>query len=371
MTGPAEGASERRSAAEGAADRLGLLDFIRRRPGERRLLRFAAAWLAIIAAIVVIGAVGYTFVEGWSIGDGLYMTVITLTTVGFKEVRELDTFGRIWTSLLSITGVVIIFGTIGLVAETFVGEAVSGRLEKRRMAEAVARLKGHFILCGYGRVGTTVARELVHSKIAFVVIDSNPSSVERAQADGLLVVAGDATKDSVLEQAGVKRARGLISSTDSDANNVFVTLSARALNPELFIVARANDEQTEAKLSQAGADRVVSPYSRAGRQIAEVAIRPRVADFLDYALSHGELSFSIEEFEASSGDGIAGKTVGDLSQRGIHVLAIAQGPQDYETNPKPDRRLVAGDHLILSGAANALGELDAASGARPRARPGR
>lgn len=371
MTDPARAAAERRSVAEGAADRLGLLDFIRRRPGERRLLRFAAAWLAIIAAIVVIGALGYTFVEGWSIGDGLYMTVITLTTVGFREVRELDTFGRIWTSLLSITGVVIIFGTIGLVAETFVGEAVSGRLEKRRMAEAVARLKDHFILCGYGRVGTTVARELVHSKVEFVVIDINPNSVERAQGDGMLVVAGDATQDAILEQAGVKHARGLITTTDSDANNVFVTLSARALNPDLFIVARANDEQSEAKLSQAGANRVVSPYSRAGRQIAEVALRPRVADFLDYALSHGELSFSIQEFEASNGDAIAGKTVGDLSQRGIHVLAIAHGPKDYETNPPPDRPLVAGDHLILSGAANVLGELEPASGARPRAQPGR
>jgi voltage-gated potassium channel len=163
----------------------------------------------------MVGALGYTFVEGWSIGDGLYMTIITLTTVGFKEVRELDTFGRVWTSLLSITGVVIIFGTIGLVAETFVGEAVSGRREKRRMAEAVARLKGHFILCGYGRVGTTVARELVHSKVAFVVVDINPDSVDRAQADGMLVVAGDATQDSVLEQAGINRARGLITTTDS------------------------------------------------------------------------------------------------------------------------------------------------------------
>jgi voltage-gated potassium channel len=343
--------------AEAAAERLGLLDFLRRRPGERRLLRFALAWLAIIVAIVVVGAVGYTLVEGWSIGDGLYMTIITLTTVGFREVRELDTFGRVWTSVLSITGVVIIFGTIGLVAETFVGEAVSGRLEKRRMAEAVARLRGHFILCGYGRVGTTVARELVHSKVAFVVVDINPDSVDRAQADGMLVVAGDATHDAVLEQAGIKRARGLITTTDSDANNVYVTLSARALNSDLFIVARANDEQTEAKLSQAGANRVVSPYSRAGRQIAEVALRPRVADFLDFALSHGQLSFSIEEVQVADGDAIAGNSVEEMSQRGIHVLAIAHGPQEYETNPQHDRQLVAGDHLIISGAADVLRQL--------------
>jgi voltage-gated potassium channel len=225
------------------------------------------------------------------------------------------------------------------------------------MAEAVERLSGHFILCGYGRVGSTVARELGHAKVRFAVVDINPASVERAAADGMLVVAGDATHDTVLEHAGIKRARGLITTTDSDANNVYVTLSARGLNPDLFIVARANDEQSEAKLVQAGANRVVSPYSRAGRQIAEVALRPRVADFLDFALSHGQLSFSIEEYEVTDGDPMAGQTVGDLIGRGIHPLAIAHGPQNYETNPARDRRLVAGDHLIVSGAADELAAL--------------
>jgi voltage-gated potassium channel len=359
MTGRRAELPDRPPMVEATADRLGLLDFLRGRPGERRLLRFAGMWLAVVLAILLVGATGYVVLAGWPIGDALYMTVITLTTVGFREVRELDTVGRVWTSLLSITGVVIIFGTIGLVAETFVAEAVSGRLEKRRMAEAVARLRGHFILCGYGRVGTTVARELVHARVDFVVVDINPASIEQAERDGMLVVGGDATQDAVLEQAGIRRARGLITTTDSDANNVFVTLSARGLNPDLFIVARANDEQSEAKLAQAGANRVVSPYSRAGRQIAEVALRPRVADFLDFALSHGQLSFSIEEYEVADGDPIGGLTVADLIGRGIHVLAIAHGPQDYETNPQRDRRLVAGDHLIVSGAAELLGQLGA------------
>ena len=154
-------------------------------------------------------------------------------------------------------------------------------------------------------------------------------------------------------------ARGLIATTDSDANNVYVTLSARALNPDLFIVARAAGEQSEAKLKQAGANRVVSPYSRAGRQIAEVALRPRVADFLDFALSHGQLSFSIEEYEVANADPIAGQTVGVLVERGIHTLAIAHGPHDFETNPGPERLLVAGDHLIVSGTAELLRQLNA------------
>ena len=329
---------------------------MRARP-DRRLVRFGAMWAGLVAAVALVGTVGYIALLGWSVADALYMTVITLTTVGFREVRELDNVGRTWTGILSISGVAIIFGTVGLVAESFVAEAVSGRREKRRMAEAVDRLENHFILCGYGRVGSTVARELEHARVKLVIVDINQESVDRAARDGFLVVAGDATHDEVLEAAGISRARGLITTTDSDANNVYVTLSARALNGELFIVARANEEQSEAKLNQAGANRVVSPYRRAGRQIAELATRPRVADFLDFALSHGQLSFSIEELEVTEGDSIAGQTVGTLVGRGIHPLAIAHGPGEYETNPGADRVLVAGDHLIVSGTAELLGRL--------------
>lgn len=320
-------------------------------------MRLAILWIVLVLAVVLIGTAGYILFLDWPIGDALYMTVITLTTVGFREVRELDGVGRAWTGGLAIGGVAIIFGTVGLVAETFIAGAVSGNREKRRMAEAVEKLQGHFILCGYGRVGSTVARELQHARIKIVVVDINPESVNRAARDGYPVVVGDATSDAVLEAAGIKRARGLITTTDSDANNVYVTLSARSLNRDLFVVARANDDSSEAKLTQAGANRVVSPYSRAGRQIAELATRPRVADFIDFALSHGQLSFSIEELEVAEGDSIAGQTVGALAARGIHPLAIAHGPREYETNPAADRLLEPGDHLIISGTAEALGQL--------------
>ncbi len=333
----------------------GSLEVLRQRPsGRRSLLRLGLAWALVFGSIAVVGAVGYVIFEGWSLGDGLYMSVITLTTTGFREVRELDAAGRTWTGILSIAGVVIIFGTVGIVAESFIAEVVSGRREERRMADAVRSLEHHYILCGYGRVGSTAARELDHSDLAFVVIDINQASLERASVDGRLIVAGDATRDEILQAAGIERARGLIATMDSDANNVYVTLSARALNPDLFIVARANDQQSEAKLTQAGADRVVSPYSRAGRLIAELATRPRVADFLDFAMSHGQLSFSIEEYETAPDDEIAGQTVGELAGRGVHVLAVTHGPQEYETNPPASRVLQPGDHLILSGAADAL-----------------
>lgn len=311
----------------------------------------------IVVAVVVIGTFGYVAFEGWSFDDGLYMTVITMTTVGFREIRELDAGGRAWTMLLAIGGVAIIFGSIGIVAETILSEAVSGRRERRRMTDAVSALREHFILCGYGRVGATVARELSHAAIAFVVVDINPASLETATRDGFLVVEGDATRDDVLRAAGVDLARGLITTVDSDANNVYVTLSARALNARLFIVARANQDGSEAKLLQAGADRVVSPYTRAGRQIAELATRPRVADFIDYALSHGELAFSMEEVEVAADGPLAGRMVGSLVAEGIHPLAVVRGPRDYEPNPPADRVLVAGDGLIVSGTSDTLRRL--------------
>jgi voltage-gated potassium channel len=323
--------------------------------GRPRIRRWALIWLAIVAMVATVGTLGYVVLLRWPVGDGLYMTVITLTTVGFKEVRELDGLGRAWTSLLALAGVGIIFGTVGIVAETLVAEFLSGRREQRRMTEAISRLRNHFILCGFGRVGATVARQLEHAGIELVVIDSVDVSIEAAEREGHLVIHGDATHDDVLLAAGITHARGLISTVDSDAENVYVVLSARSLNPRLFIVARSNEEGSEGKLRQAGADRVVSPYTRAGRQIAELATRPRVADFIDYALSHGQLSFSIEEIEVVQGSPLVGQTVAALVARGIHPMAIVKhGPGQFDTNPAMDRVLVPGDQLIVSGTADVL-----------------
>jgi voltage-gated potassium channel len=328
----------------------------RRSPGGV-IGRHVAIWLVIVLTTVAVGTLGYIALLRWSFDDALYMTVISLTTVGFKEVRELDDLGRVWTMILTIAGVGIIFGSVGIVAEAFVAEAASGKREARRMAEAVGSLRDHFIVCGYGRVGSTVVRELEHAGQSLVVIDINPASLDVARRDGHLVVEGDATVDATLREAGIERARGLITTIDSDANNVYVTLSARTINPRLFIVARANIDGADAKLAQAGADRIVSPYTRAGRQIAELAIRPRVADFIDAALSHGELAFSIEEVEVALGGPLDGWTVGELRERGIHALAIVRGERDYVANPPTDRRLEAGESLIVSGSAETLRSL--------------
>jgi len=313
-------------------------------------------WLAAVLVIALVGTAGY-IAMGWTIGDAAYMTGITLTTVGYREVRELDGLGRVWTVAVAVAGVGIIFGTVGIVAEAVLSEAVSGRREAKRMTESIDALRDHLILCGYGRVGSTVARELAHGGERFVVVDTNVESLDAARADGHLVVKGDATTDAVLLEAGVARARGLITTIDSDANNVYVTLSARSLNPHLFVVARANQEGSEAKLAQAGANRVVSPYTRAGRQIAELAVRPGVADFIDFALSHGEPAFSIEAVAVRSDGPLDGQSVGALRDQGIFSLAIVRGDRDYEPNPAADRLLRAGENLIVSGPADTLREL--------------
>ena len=310
-------------------------------------------WLLIVGAALVIGTAGYMLLEGWSLSDALYMTVISVTTAGFKEVRPLDESGRLWTMLVTGFGVVLIFGSVGLVTEYLVTEATSGRRSGRRMKRVVDDLRDHFVLCGYGRVGSTVARELVHDGEPFVVIDANPESLKRARDDGYLVVEGDATDDRTLRAGGIARAKGLVATMDSDAQNVYVILSARALNPGLFVVGRASTPAAEEKLARAGADRVVSPYTMAGRRLAELAVRPRVVDFLDAALSHGELSFSLEELHVRAGGPLEGASVGQLRGRGLFVLAILAADNRYAANPPDDRRLVGGETFIASGSADA------------------
>jgi voltage-gated potassium channel len=316
-------------------------------------------WLGVVVGAIVIGTAGYMILDpSWRLLDALYMTVITLTTVGFREVNNLTDAGRVWTMALSLAGVGLIFGSVGIVAEYLVVEATSGRREAKRMADAVGKLSGHYILCGYGRVGLTVARELVHAGRKVVVIDILPESLARARREGFLEVEGDATEEATLRAAGIERAKGLITTIDSDAHNVYVILSARALNPGLFVVARANTADSEARLMQAGASRVVSPYTMAGHRLAELATRPRVVDFIDAALSHGELAFSMEEVEVVAGNPATdGVTVSSLRDTGVFILAIVTGERSYEANPPADRVLKVGETLVVSGSVPRLREL--------------
>ena len=236
------------------------------------------------------------------------------------------------------------------------------------MRQAVDRLRDHFVLCGYGRVGTTVAQQLRRAGQQLVVVDILPESLERARRDGYLIVEGDATDDATLKEAGIERARGLITTIDSDALNVYVILAARAFNPEMLVVGRASTASAEARLAQAGAHHVVSPYTMAGRRLAQLAVRPRVVQFIDAALEEGELAFSIEEIEVAPGGALESRSVGQLREEGLFVLAIVPGPGRYEPHPGDDRRLQAGEGLIVSGSVDALAR--AQEPGQPAARAG-
>ena len=222
------------------------------------------------------------------------------------------------------------------------------------MQDRIAGMSGHYVVCGFGRVGATVARELEDSGRGVVVVDILAESIERARAAGYLVVEGDATTEDTLLAAGIERAVGLVATIDEDVYNVYVVLSARTLNPGLFIVGRANLPAAEARLKRAGADRVVSPYRMAGHRLAELAVRPAVSDYIDAALSRAQLSFSIEEVRVTAGGPLEDRTVGDLLERGIFTLAVVRGPGEWDAHPPAERRLQIGEELILSGTRDTL-----------------
>jgi len=325
------------------------------------LRRIQSALLAL-GIITVAGVLGYMVFEGWSFTDALYMTVITLTTVGYKEVRDLDTTGQLWTMALLITGVGTLFYAAVSSVELVVEGAIRGYFGRRRMEAAINKLQGHYILCGYGRVGRQVAREFANDGVPFVIIEQEPATVEECAEEGHLVLLGDASDDEVLEEAGIRRARVLVAAVDSDADNVFVVLSARKLNPKLHIVARASSDESAAKLEIAGADRTLSPYAVGGRRLASLATQPLVVDFLDIVTQGQEgIEFRLEEFRVPEESFVADQTIGELrigERTGAMILAVRLEGGRFDTTPSADDRLRAGDILIVLGTREQIKRLD-------------
>jgi voltage-gated potassium channel len=318
--------------------------------------------LLALGAITVIGVLGYMVLEGWSFTESLYMTVITLTTVGYREVRPLDTTGQLWTMVLLITGVGTLFYAAVSSVELVVEGAIRGYFGRRRMQAAIGKLNGHYILCGYGRVGRQVAREFAREGVPFVVVDQEPGIIEECLVDGYLALLGEASDDTVLEESGVRQARGLVAAVDSDADNVFVVLSARKLNPKLNIVARASSDESAAKLETAGADRTLSPYAVGGRRLASLATQPLVVDFLDI-VTRGEkgLEFRLEEFGVPEDSFIAGQTIGELrigERTGAMILATRNSEGTFDTSPSASDRIRAGDTLIVLGTREQISRLE-------------
>lgn len=317
--------------------------------------------VAILGLVLLVGTVGFELVEHWSLLDSLFMTVITIATVGFNEVHPLSPAGKLFTIALILVGV----GAIGFVFATVVDFLVEGHLrgllEEKRMEKLLSGLRGHQIVAGMGRVGSEVAQAFAAEGVPFVVIDNSAGSVERARALGWPVLAADATEEQTLRDAGIDRAASLVTTLDSDAANVFVTLTARTLNPQLLIVARSSASPSEEKLKRAGADRVITPSVIGGRRMASMVLRPFVSEYVDLVDSGGG-EMRLEEVELGAASALAGVLMRDarITERtGVLVLAMRSQDGRVAATPASDTMLQAGSRLVVMGAPSQLEKLAA------------
>ncbi len=311
----------------------------------------------LLSIVIIIAVLGYIFIEGWTFLEALYMVVISLSTVGFREVRALSEAGRIITIFLIICGVGTVAYIVGQLIELMVEGQIIGFRRRRRMEKAIENLENHFIICGYGRVGHQVAHEFIASRIPFVVIDSKPGTAAELEPINIPYIIGDITSDLVLEQAGIKKARGIIACADSDTANVFVTLSARVMNPKIYIIARASQVETEEKMKKAGADRVLSPYFIAGRRLAAMATKPVAVDFLDTVMHSESIELAMEELKIEEGSSLAGKTLSESQIRqksGTTILAIRRFDGTFDLQPSATSKVSVGDVLVAIGTPNQL-----------------
>ncbi len=309
------------------------------------------ALTATLFAIAAVGTIGLAVLEDLNFLDSLFTTVVLISTAGMGTA-PVTTGGKILAIFIIVGGVGTLVYAAGMVIEFLIGGYLAEMLEERSMKKSISDLKKHYLICGYGRVGEQVAKEFIRADQDFVIVDSNPESIARAREDGHLHIEGDAADDEALHRAGIMKAKGLVACVDSDADNVFVTLSARVLSPDLWIVARGNTEESHSKLEKAGADKVVSPYAIGGREMATLMLKPMVSDYLDVVTGGGELELRVEQFQLSSGSPVIGKSIRELEIRhmtGASVLAVRKPGKTFDTNPSPDMTLDEKDVLITAG----------------------
>jgi len=312
--------------------------------------RRAATGLAIFAALIAAGTVGYMLIERWNFMDALFMTVTTVTTVGYREVQPLDTKGQVFTIVLVLFGV----GTAFYLLTTFVALVIEGDLGAAlgvtRMKGRIEQLRDHHILCGFGRVGEEIAREFVDRKMSFVVVENNPVALQRALEVGHLVIEGDAASDEILREAGVERARTLLAASDSDSGNTYITLTAKALNPRVFVVARAAKRESEARALRAGADRVISPYAISGRRMALSAIQPNIVDFIDTLAVGRNSDQMLAEIEVSADSSLLGSAIRELRAAShCTILGVQRAAGELIVGPRDDVTLGVGDRVMVVG----------------------
>ena len=308
--------------------------------------------LFLLISTIVFGTGGYVIFEGMPVFEAFYMTLITISTVGFSEVRPLSDVGRIITIIIIVLGISLLTYTLGQVARVFVEGELRKILGRRKLEKQIAALKDHYIICGYGRIGSIIANELLAANFPIVVIDQDPERIELLDAANILYLCRDATSDEALVEAGLERAVGLITAVSSDANNVFISLSAKELRPDIFILARASDPSNESKLLRAGASKVVCPYQIGGKRMAEIIHKPTVMDFLEQAMVNEELDLQIEEARINEGSAVEGTSVmgSHLRQKyGVIIVAIKRKSGKMVFNPGPGEKFLVGDIIVVIG----------------------
>lgn len=327
---------------------------------QRRLIRRILFIGGLLYITLVVGTIGFRF-EGYSWFDGFYMTLMTITTVGHQDLARLSRAGRIFNVFLILFGVSAMFLALGAMTQTIIELEFQDRYGKRRKKRMINNLHDHFIVCGFGRVGRNASYEFQKEHAPFLVIDRNEQRVEKAQNAGMIAVVADATQDDSLRAAGVMRAKGLIAALPSDAENLFIILSAKTLNPGLVVVTRASEEEAGEKLRRAGADTVLTPYAMAGHQLADALLRPHVVQFMEFAKGDIGPKVSMEQVRVAPKFAFGKKPLGQLlepRQSEVIVLAVRREGGEIVFNPSADFEISAGDFLIVMGERPSLQSLE-------------
>lgn len=318
--------------------------------------------LITLFAVIAIGIAGFVFIDKYSFLEAAYMVVVTLTTVGFRPVKDMSTAGMIFDMTFVLVGVGVIIFVVGRALELLVSGELMGIRRRRKMKQLISEMKNHYIICGFGRVGHQVAVEFEAAKIPYVVLDQKTETAAEMEPKGIPYLIGDITSDVMLEEAGIKRAKGLIASADSDADNVFVVLSARVMNPNLYIVARAAYPQAEEKLKKAGANRVVSPYFISGKRMAAMTLKPVAMDYLDTVLHSEHVEMGMREFKVNGKCRAVNKTLKDAEIRqksGAYIMAVRKPDGKFNLQPVAETVITEGDVLVAIGTPKQLDLLEA------------
>ena len=328
---------------------------------QGRLVRRFLLIAGLISITLIAGTIGFVLIEGYSWFEGFYLTLTIITTIGSESVRPLSHAGRVFNSFLIIFGVSAMFLSIGAMTQTIIELELQDRYGKRRTRRMIEKIQDHFIICGFGRVGRNASYEFQRTKASFLVIDRNEERIAKAANAGMLAMVADATRDDSLRQAGVLRAKGLIAALPSDAENLFIILSAKTLNPALTVVTRVSEEEAGEKLRRAGADTVLTPYAMAGRQLADALLRPHIAEFLDFAGNRVGPRVTMEQISVAARAGRSRKKleeIAELRNSGVMVIALRKQSGESIFHPPGGSEISEGDVLIVMGERERMQELE-------------